>query len=361
MLKTGYYIFFGLIFGITAAWFVTQNQKDQGPQIVSFADAVSKAAPSVVNIYTTKITQTETRKYSNDPFLDYFLNQRQKRLQQKRELSLGSGVIVNNKGFILTNYHVIKDAQEILLLFSDGREALAQVIGTDKETDLAVLKVNLNNLKAIDFSELKLLRVGDPVLAIGNPYGFGQTVTAGIISAMGRYGLNLNTYENYIQTDAAINVGSSGGALVNSRGQLVGINSAIYSQTGGSQGIGLAIPIDIATKVMTDIIRHGQVIRGWLGLEVTQLNPTLSNKLGIQQTSGVIITKIHLTGPADQAGLTSGDIILSIHDKEILSGQAGLLEVANLEPGKMINIEIIRNNQTMMISVVVGIRPSLDS
>ncbi len=165
----------------------------------------------------------------------------------------------------------------------------------------------------------------------------------------------------FIQTDAAINVGSSGGALINSKGKLIGINSAIYSQTGGSQGIGLAIPIDIATKVMTDIIRHGQVIRGWLGLEVTQLNPTLSNKLSIQQTSGVIITKIHQNGPAEQAGLIPGDIIISIHDKEIKSGQAGLLEVANLEPGKKIDIEIIRANQTMMIPVMVGIRPSLEN
>lgn len=361
MNKTVFYIVCGLTFGAVAALVVSFGQFHLSSRPMSYADAVSKAAPSVVNIYTTKITQSFNHNYSNDPFLNYFLNQRQKRFQQKRELSLGSGVIVNREGFILTNYHVINDADEILVLLYDGRETLAQIIGTDKETDLAVLKINLDNLAAIDFSKLELLRVGDPVLAIGNPYGFGQTVTAGIISAIGRYGLNLNTYENFIQTDAAINVGSSGGALINSRGQLVGINSAIYSQTGGSQGIGLAIPIDIATKVMTDIIRHGQVIRGWLGLEVTQLNPSLSSRLGILQTSGVIITNIYQNGPADQAGLKPGDIITSIDGKEIRSGQDGLLEVANIQPEKTIGIEIIRDNQTISMSLTVGIRPSVEN
>ncbi len=349
-------ILLGLVFGALVAFtgvLLMQNQSQH-----SLADAANKAAPSVVNIYTTKITQIPSIT-TNEGLPDYFSNQRQKRYQQKRELSLGSGVIINQHGFILTNYHVIKNAQEILILTYDGRETLASITGIDKETDLAVLKVQINNLVPVDIGDLNDMRTGDPVLAIGNPYGFGQTVTSGIISAMGRYGLNINTYENFIQTDAAINIGSSGGALVNSNGELIGINSAIYSQTGGSQGIGLAIPIDIATKVMTDIIRHGQVVRGWLGLEVTQLTPTLASQLNLQQTSGVIITNTHNNGPAERAGLAPGDIIISIDKKPIKNGQEGLLEVANIEPGKNIDIEIIRDNQTLTISLIVGVRPSL--
>lgn len=349
-------IILGLVFGALIAFTSTLLLYKSSP--ASLADAASKAAPSVVNIYTTKITQIPNLS-TNEGLLDYFSNQRQKRYQQKRELSLGSGVIISRQGFILTNFHVIKNAQEILVLTYDGREALATITGIDRETDLAVLKIHLDNLVAVDIGDLNNMRTGDPVLAIGNPYGFGQTVTSGIISAMGRYGLNINTYENFIQTDAAINIGSSGGALVNSKGELIGINSAIYSQTGGSQGIGLAIPIDIATKVMTDIIRHGQVVRGWLGLEVTQLTPALASQLNLQQTSGVIITNTHSNGPAERAGLIPGDIIISIDKKPIKNGQEGLLEVANIEPGKDIDVKIIRNNQTLTISLIVGVRPSL--
>lgn len=346
------YIILGLLAGALAGWLAIDSNRE--PQMISFADAVSKAAPAVVNIYTTKITTVSN---NDDNTASFFHDQQQRRYKQRRELSLGSGVIVHKKGFILTNYHVIQDAEEILVLLSDGRDSLARVIGIDRETDLAVLKIDQDNLTAIEPASVSQLRVGDPVLAIGNPYGFGQTVTAGIVSAKGRYGLNLNTYENFIQTDAAINAGSSGGALVDHEGRLVGINSVIYSQTGSSQGIGLAIPVDIAAKVMTDIIRYGQVIRGWLGLEVTQLNSPLAKQLGIQQTSGLIITRIYRNGPAAKAGLVPGDIILSIDNKKIDTGQEGLLEVANLPPGKDISIEIIRDNQTKLMPVTVGIRP----
>lgn len=361
MKKTLFYVFAGLLVGAVAGWMVKHHSTSSGPQLVSFADAVSMAAPSVVNIYTTKVTLEPQQLQSNDPLLNFFFNQQIQRYRQKRELSLGSGVIVHQQGFILTNNHVIQDAEEILVLLYDGREALARVIGTDEETDLAVLKVDLPELQPIQIGDLTQLRVGDPVLAIGNPYGFGQTVTAGIVSAMGRYGLNLNTYENFIQTDAAINVGSSGGALVNGMGQLVGINAAIYSQSGGSQGIGLAIPMDIASKVLTDIIRHGEVIRGWLGLEVAQLTPNLAKQLGLDQTNGVVITNTYRQGPADQAGLLQGDIIISIDHKMINNGQEGMLEVANLEPGKKIIVEVIRSNQTKTIPLTVGIRPSSNS
>lgn len=357
-MRNFHYILLGLVFGALVALLNIFPFHIPSFNSASLADAASKAAPSVVNIYTTKITQNAQPQNSND-LLDYFYDQRQKRYQQKRELSLGSGVIINNKGYIITNYHVISNAEEILVLTADGRETLAGIAGIDKETDLAVLKIQMDNLIAADIGNLNAMRVGDPVLAIGNPYGFGQTVTSGIISAKGRYGLNLNTYENFIQTDAAINIGSSGGALINNKGELIGINSAIYSQTGGSQGIGLAIPIDIAAKVMTDIIRHGQVIRGWLGLEVTQLTPAIANKLQLQQTSGIIITHTHRNGPASRAGLLAGDMIISIDQKDIRNGQEGLLEVANLEPGKSIDVEIIRNNAKQTVPVIVGVRPTL--
>lgn len=355
------YILAGLAIGSATGWLTTYLKNTDEPlQLVSFADAVSYAAPSVVNIYTQKTTHELQRSKTNDPLLNFFFNQQNRRYKQKRELSLGSGVIVHKQGFILTNYHVIQDADEILVLLYDGRETLARVIGKDTETDLAVLQIDLPDLQPIKTGDLEKLRVGDPVLAIGNPYGFGQTVTAGIVSAMGRYGLNLNTYENFIQTDAAINNGSSGGALINGRGQLIGINTAMYSRSGGSQGIGLAIPIDIASKVLTDIIRHGEVIRGWLGLEVTQLNANIANRLGIQRTSGVVITNTYRQGPAEAAGLLPGDIIISIDNKKIVSGQDGLLEVANLQPGDIVRTEVIRNNQTQVIDVAVGTRPSLD-
>lgn len=354
-MKALHYIVLGLIVGALTGWLVIMQPQQQPLQFVSFADAVSRAAPAVVNIYTTKVTSAP--EHPNNPALDFFYNQQQQRYERRRELSLGSGVIVHNSGFIVTNYHVIRDAEEILVLLYDGRDALARVIGIDRETDLAVLKIELENLTAIAPAKTDNLRVGDPALAIGNPYGFGQSVSAGIISATGRYGLNLNTYENFIQTDAAINIGSSGGALINHKGELIGINTAIYSQTGSSQGIGLAIPVDIVGKVMMDIIRYGQVVRGWLGLEVTQLNANIAARLGIRLTSGVLITSTHREGPAEIAGLVAGDVIISIDGKRIDTGQEGLLEVANITPGKVISVEIVRNNQTYVLPITVGMRP----
>lgn len=347
-------IIFGLVFGMCLALLASIDFSMWRKPVLSFADAASNAAPSVVNIYTTKITHSEPSKKTHQ--LNFF-NRRQQRLQQKRELSLGSGVILHKDGFIITNKHVIDDAQEILVLLYDGRSALANVIGKDEATDLAVLKIDLPKLNAINIGNSDKMRVGDGVLAIGNPYGFGQSVSAGIISAKGRYGLSMNTYESFIQTDAAINVGSSGGALVDAHGLLVGINSAIYSQQGGSVGIGLAIPVEIATKVLKDIISHGHVVRGWLGLDVTQLSPVIAARLGVQQNSGIVITHVQLGGPADRIGLKSGDVLVSIHDENVSNSQDGLLRVANLEPGQTINIEVLRNNKTLIFSPVLGIRP----
>lgn len=354
-MKVIHYIFLGLITGAIIGWIMSDTDNYRHYTSVSFADAVSRAAPAVVNIYTTKVMDKRTDK--QQPQRNDFFYQQQQRLLQKRQLSLGSGVIMHKDGFIVTNYHVIRDAEEILILLYDGRDTLARIVGIDKETDLAVLKIDLPNLTAITPAKNDRLRVGDPALAIGNPFGFGQSVTAGIISAVGRYGLNLNTYENFIQTDAAINIGNSGGALINHKGELIGVNAAIYSQNGSAQGIGLAIPSDIVSKVMLDLIRYGQVIRGWLGLEVTQLNSNLAARLGIRQTSGVLITSTYYRGPAELAGLLPGDVIISINNKHIDSGQEGLLEVANLAPGKSVVVEIIRDNQTQIVPIIVGIRP----
>jgi serine protease DegS len=356
-MKQFHSILLGLVFGALAAVATLLYQNLNTRSNDSLADAASAAAPSVVNIYTTKI-----KPLSDTPSInDYFFNQRRQRLEQKRELSLGSGVIVDKTGYIVTNAHVIQNADEILVLTFDNQQALAKIIGIDQETDLAILKIELPNLRAINMGKLDQIRVGDNVLAIGNPYGFGQTVSAGIISAKGRYGLNLNTYENFIQTDAAISTGSSGGALINIQGELIGINSAIYSQNGSSAGIGLAIPADIVYKVVNDTISHGQVIRGWLGLEVTQLTPAIATQLGLQQSTGVIITNTHPNGPAELAGLIPGDIITRIDHNIIKNGREGLLEVANLAPGKKINVEIVRNNAAQTLPVTVGIRPLRNS
>lgn len=354
-MKLLHYIVFGLLFGSLLAIASLAYQRLPDYHYISFADAVSRAAPAVVNIYTTK-----TGLSLDHEAKDFFSSQQRQRYQEKRELSLGSGVIVHNDGFIVTNYHVIQDAEEILVMLYDGREALARIIGIDKETDLAVLHISLKQLTAIQAAKSDKLRVGDPTLAIGNPFGFGQSVTAGIISATGRYGLNLNTYENFIQTDAAINIGNSGGALINHKGELIGINAAIYSQTGSSQGIGLAIPVNIVSKVVSDILQHGQVIRGWLGLEVTQLNSELAARLGIRKTSGVLITSIYRGGPAQLAGLLPGDIILSIDNKKIEDGREGLLEVANLSPGKSVLVEVVRYDHSLIVPIIVGARPIME-
>ncbi len=348
-------IVLGLIFGLLLAVLFSDNKPTHTSLVHSFADAASAAAPSVVNIYTTTFSDVPLR---TDDNRHSFYSRRQQRLQKKRELSLGSGVILHDQGFIITNVHVIDGADEILVLLYDGRSALAYVVGQDTATDLAILKIDLPHLKPIAVGESDSMRVGDAVLAIGNPFGFGQSVSAGIISAKGRYGLNMNAYESFIQTDAAINKGSSGGALVDEKGLLIGINSAIYSQQGGSIGIGLAIPIEIAAKVLSDIVTHGHVIRGWLGLDVTQLNPVNAAKLGISQSSGIVITHVIKNGPAEKIGLQAGDVIISIHNEKISNGQDGLLKVANLEPGQVIDIDILRDDKQLTFKPVLGKRPA---
>lgn len=329
----------------------------QGP--FSYSNAVDKAAPAVVNIYTSKTVQQKLPARTNDPFFRYFFerNNRQPQNKERIERSLGSGVIISPQGYILTNNHVIKGADEILISLYDGREALAKVIGGDPASDLAVLKIDMQNLTTIPIGDPSKALVGDVVLAIGNPYGFGQSVTQGIISATGRYGLQLSTYENYIQTDAAINPGNSGGALVDAQGSLLGINTAIYSKTGGYQGIGLATPSDLALRIMSDLVMYGKVIRGWLGIEVRALSPIAMQAYQLENKNGVVVTGTYQNGPADVSGLQIGDIITAINNEPVGDGHAGMNLIAVTRPGEKVAIDIIRDGEPLSVNTVVGNRP----
>jgi serine protease DegS len=327
-------------------------QGNTGP--VSYSGAVKKAAPAVVNIFTQRIVQQPSHALINNPFLNrFFNNQPNERMQS----SLGSGVIMNPAGYILTNHHVIDGATEIRVSMHDGREMAATLIGSDAEVDLAVLKINLSDLPYINIAEQVPLNVGDVVLAIGNPFGVGQTVTMGIVSALGRNQLGLNTYEDYIQTDAAINPGNSGGALINAMGELVGINSAIYSQSGGSQGIGFAIPANSAAQVLADITQFGQTIRGWMGIEVQEATPALLTSIGLPTAlEGLVVTGVALNGPAQQSGLMIGDIMTSLNDTPSENAKAAMNQIAALRPGENIRIEFIRSGRLQSTVVIAGKR-----
>ena len=326
------------------------------PAPTSYADAVDLASDAVVNIQTTKTIHRHTHPFFDDPEIRrYFGGPLLPREQQLTHL--GSGVIVSDKGYIATNHHVIKDADEISVVLHDGRSAVARIIGTDPDTDIAILKIQLEQLRSIVFGDSGKLRVGDVVLAIGNPFGVGQTVTQGIVSATGRSQLGLSTFENFIQTDAAINPGNSGGALINSRGELIGINTAIYSRSGGSQGIGFAIPTSLAQDVLTQLIEHGQVTRGWLGIEIQTLSAELAESFGIGATQGTLIAGVQRDGPADQAGLQPGDIVTRINDTEVTRPQDALAQISQFKPGTTIGLHILRNSQDMDLSATVGTRP----
>jgi serine protease DegS len=326
-------------------------------QPLSYADAVKRAAPAVVNIYTRKqLPQRPTTSH---------LTQQQKRSnnsannRKSEQSALGSGVIVSTQGYLLTNNHVIQAADEITVILHDGREARAEVIGIDTDTDLAVLKIQLSNLMAIELGSPSSAQVGDVVLAIGNPFGVGQTVTQGIISATGRYGLGLNTYENFLQTDAAINPGNSGGALIDARGRLVGINTAVLEEVGiASIGIGFAIPADTAMKALADIVQYGSVVRGWLGIEARQMTPQLAQSLGIKSSNGVVITEIYNRGPAHMAGLLSGDVIVKIDQQVVGDGRLSMYQIARLEPGNGVALTVLRQGKPIKINAVIGTRPA---
>jgi len=328
----------------------------EGP--VSYAAAVRRASPSVVNIYTQKTLARPRHPLLDDPFFRRFFNSRNLPQQQRMESSLGSGVILSDEGYILTNNHVVSEADEIVVQLQDGREAMVQIVGSDPDTDLAVLKVDLDGLTPARLGKPGQARVGDVVLAIGNPFGVGQSVTQGIVSATGRNGLGLNTFENFIQTDAAINPGNSGGALVDTQGNLLGVNSAILDRTGYSVGIGFAIPADTAMKVLQDIVEHGYVIRGWLGVEARPLTRQAAQQLNLDPPAGLVITNIYINSPAHLAGLQPGDIIVRINDYWVVDNERSMNLIADLSPGDSVKLEVIRNGEKSTIMAVAGTRPS---
>ncbi|AHY41809.1 PDZ domain-containing protein [Stutzerimonas decontaminans] len=345
--------------GLQQAPLVTAGPQ-QGPY--SYANAVAGAAPAVANLYTTKVIEKTDQQgaLAKDPLFQRFFSDNLPR-QRRMESSLGSAVIMSSEGYLLTNNHVTANAEQIVVALKDGRETLARVIGSDPETDLAVLKIDLADLPAITLGHSDRIRVGDVTLAIGNPFGVGQTVTMGIISATGRNQLGLNTYEDFIQTDAAINRGNSGGALVDVGGNLIGINTAIISESGGSQGIGFAIPVKLALEVMKSIIEHGQVIRGWLGVEVQSLTQELAESFGQEGRPGIVVAGVYREGPAARAGLQPGDLILSIDGVQSADGRSSMNQVARARPGEKIDIDILRNGKPLTLTAEVGMRPPVNA
>jgi serine protease DegQ len=319
-----------------------------------YRDAAGRAMPAVVNILTSKALR-ESHPLLKDPFFRRFFGDNLPPDEQMA--SLGSGVIVSSDGYILTNYHVVEAADEIEVGLADGRKAQARIVGTDPETDLAVIRIKERNLPVMVLGRADEARVGDVVLAIGNPFGVGQTVTMGIISALGRNNLHINHFENFIQTDAAINFGNSGGALVDTHGNLLGINSAIYSQTGGSVGIGFAIPVSTAKTVLEDIIQHGQVVRGWIGVESQDITPELADSFGLGKSSGAIIAGVVRGGPADRAGIRPGDILLTVDGKQVSNTNDMLNLIAQLAPDRKARMTVMRKNRQATLDVLVGKRP----
>jgi S1-C subfamily serine protease len=326
--------------------------------VASYADAARKAVPAVVYVYTSQQVKTPSHPLLSDPFFRHFFGDQLGEETQRRS-GLGSGVIVSSDGYILTNYHVVEAADEIEVALNNGQKYRARVVGADPESDIAVLQISANGkLPAITFADADSLRVGDVVLAIGNPFGVGQTVTSGIVSALGRTHLGINTFENFIQTDAAINPGNSGGALVDSNGNLVGINSAIYSQSGGSMGIGFAIPVSLAHNVLDQIIKNGAVTRGWIGVEVQEITTEIAESFGLSNTNGTLIAGIMRGSPADKAGVHTGDVLLSVNDKPVTDSQTMIELVAALEPGTTTRLKLRRENRTIEVAVTIGKLPA---
>ncbi len=326
---------------------------------VSYAAAVERAAPAVVKISTAKVVTVRPHPFFDDPVFRRFFGGGEDliRPQKRVETGLGSGVLVSSKGYLLTNHHVIQGADRIQISLRDGRTTSAKIIGTDPDTDLAVLKISLDKLPVITLTDSSDLHIGDVALAIGNPFGVGQTVTLGIVSATGRNKLGINTFENFIQTDAAINPGNSGGALIDARGNLIGINTAIYSQSGGSQGIGFAIPSNMAKEVLAEILKYGRPRRGWIGIEAHAVTPSIANAMKMKKARGVIVAGVMRDGPAHKAGVEPGDVILSIGGTEIIDARDALTAISRHKPGSQVRIELMRNGKTLKLNVDVLERP----
>jgi serine protease DegQ len=324
--------------------------------VASYADAAKKAMPSVVNIYTSKSLPARNS-LLDDSILQRYFPELAQALPSRRATSLGSGVIVAPEGYILTNHHVIDGADDIQVVLADGREVRARVRGVDPETDLAVLKADADHLPAITFGTMQGLHVGDVVLAIGNPFGFGNTVTMGIVSALGRNHLGINRFEDFIQTDAPINPGNSGGALVDTAGNLIGINSTIFSQSGGSMGIGFAIPVSLAQSVLGQIIKEGEVTRGWLGVLPQMLTRETADALSLGRVDGVLVRGLQRDGPADRAGIRVRDLVVEIAGKPTPDVPQLLARIAELRPGTNAKVKVVRDGKTLDLDVAVAKRP----
>jgi serine protease DegQ len=321
-----------------------------GTAMTSYADAARRAAPAVVSITASR----SAARRGDDPMLRYFFGRSR---QEERQVGLGSGVIVSTSGYLLTNNHVVEGADDIEVALGDGRTARARTIGADPESDIAVLKIDLDKLPTIEFGDVDHAQVGDVVLAIGNPFGVGQTVTSGIVSALGRNALGINTFENFIQTDAAINPGNSGGALVDAAGKLLGINSAIYSQSGGSLGIGFAIPVSTARQVMESLIKEGRVTRGWIGVEPRELTPDMAKTLELPIKQGVLIAGVVQNGPASEGGVQPGDVVVKIAGTPVTNTPQLLNAVAALKPRQTATVSVQRGPKALELPVTVGQRP----
>ncbi|MBK9115674.1 MAG: trypsin-like peptidase domain-containing protein [Betaproteobacteria bacterium] len=324
-------------------------------RVASYADAAKKAMPAVVNLYTSKEVRARNPLAEDPLFRRYFPEL--DRGTGRRQTSLGSGVIVSPEGYVLTNHHVIEGADDIQLVLSDGRRISARVRGTDPESDLAVLKADVEGLPAMTFASTENLQVGDVVLAIGNPFGLGNTVTFGIVSAMGRNYLGVNRFEDFIQTDAAINPGNSGGALVDTAGNLVGINSTIYSQSGGSLGIAFSIPVSLARSVFEQIVRDGEVTRGWLGIVPAPVTAEAAKALALERAEGVVIRELEPNGPAARAGMQVYDVVVEIAGKPTRNVPQLLARIAELPPGSVAKVNVVRKGKEALVDVTVGKRP----
>ena len=325
------------------------------PSTHALADAARKATPAVVNIYTVKDVRPSGSMLEDSAFRSAFPDLAA-RLPKRKQNSLGSGVIVSPDGYVLTSNHVVAGADDIQLVLADGRVLTARITGTDPDSDLAVLKADASGLPSITFGTLEHVEVGDPVLAIGNAYGFGHTVTSGIVSALGRTSLGINRYEDFIQTDAPINPGNSGGALVDSNGSLIGINSAIYSQSGGSMGIGFAIPVSLARSVLEQIIQTGEVTRGWLGVEPQDVTAEVARALALDRADGVLIRSVQRGGPADAAGIAPRDVVVEIAGKPTRDTPTLLARIAELKPGSTAKLVVVRANAPVNVDVTIGKR-----
>ncbi len=328
----------------------------------SYHLAVKKSMPAVINIFTNKVsTKSKTRKGNNsnpaDPLFKFFFGDQPP--EEEPSSSLGSGVLVSPEGIILTNHHVISGADDIDVALADGRKFKAKIIGSDPETDIAVLKIEAKELPTpITFGKIDSVHVGDAVLAIGNPFGVGQTVTSGIVSAMGRDHVGINTFENFIQTDAAINPGNSGGALIDTRGNLIGINTAIYSNNGGSMGIGFAIPVNLAKQVMESVLKNGSVTRGWIGVEPQNLSRELAESLGLPaNTVGVLLSGVLEGGPAARGGVKPGDVLTAVNGDKTKDVRQLLNQIAQIGPGNEANLRILRKDKELELKIQTGKRP----